>query len=153
MPNGDPNFAEQELPALEEFFRPLQTLLTDFAQQHTLKLTKYYHQAPAWMFAFRHPKGGVGQIEVSRADSHRLGITGCWWYDDYVSLQRNLKRHSGRSLTLESPDIADELEACLYRILSWEFGTWDGCHSGYTWGKTWTKEQFEALLDDYPIPK
>jgi hypothetical protein len=58
LPNGNPNFATEELPALEVFFRPLKPALERFATDHNLMIERYYHDLPAWDFRFRHPKGG-----------------------------------------------------------------------------------------------
>jgi len=50
-------------------------------------------------------------------------------------------------------EIAGELEHALSELLSWRFGDWDKHHTGYTdWRKTWTKEQFQKLLAEYPEP-
>jgi hypothetical protein len=154
MPNGHPEFHLNELPALEEFFGPVSAQLTDFGRRHNLKLRKYYHQAPAWTFTFRHPRGGIAKIEVSRREGSTLGISGSWWCDDYSAMQRYLKRAERQPLGVPSPHLGEELEACLHVVLAWDVGHWDECHGGYgMWQKQWTKEQFEALLNEYPVPE
>src|SRR5262245_864534 len=50
MPNGNPDFYEKELPALEAFFAPTAGVLKDLADDHNLMLDRYYHQSPSWRF-------------------------------------------------------------------------------------------------------
>lgn len=153
MPNRDPNFQMTEMPELDEFFRPIANVLTDFARRHNLKLTKYYHYAPSWSFAFRHPCGGVGKVEVCREHSEALQVLCSWWFDDYDKLTRFIKTYKGESLPRDSQMLDHELEQSLNVVLAWLFGTWDEQQGGYhSWKNTWTKEQFNALLEQYPDP-
>lgn len=150
MPNGQPDFVEKERPALERFFAPLADVLTDFGRRHNLRLTKYYHDAPSWSFTFKHPCGGVGKIEVERQNEARFRIACQWWYDDYDNLTRSLKRFIGDAHPRNADVLGQELAQALQQVVSWEFGRWDEKRGGYSWQSTWTKEQFQALQEQYP---
>jgi hypothetical protein len=156
LPNGDPEFHLKEEPELETFFRPIADALTAFARQHNLKLEKYYHQSPSWSFTFRHPQGGVAKIQVCRESAEAAGLLCFWWYDEYDQLTRHMKNSKGKSKSVsrEPEALTRELEECLKLVVSWQFGTWDEHCGGYdSWKKTWTKQQFDALLDSYPTLK
>ena len=149
MPNGNPDFNVKEL---ERFFSALAAVLEGFAQRHNLRLEKYYHQAPSWGFLFRHPSGGVGKIEVQRVSEATVCILSYWWYDDFDAATRFNRSASVEPMPVNS-EIAGELEHALSELLSWRFGDWHKHHTGYTdWRKTWTKEQFQKLLAEYPEP-
>ena len=153
MPNGKPNF-RHEMSELEEFFLPVAEVLHDFARRHNLRLTKYYHQAPSWSFTFRHPHGGLGKIEVLRESGEYLQVLGSWWFDDYDELTRFLKTHRGRSLPRDPQSLEREMQEALHLVLAWPFGKWDEQRRGNrVWKATWTKEQFQSLLDQYEYPK
>src|ERR1700719_5404086 len=109
MPNGDSGFQVKERE-LEKFFQTVAGVLTQSSQRHNLKLEKYYHQSPSWSFTFRHPKGGVAKIEVSRESPDTLGLSSCWWYDDYDKLTRFARKTKSRSLPPTPRVLTDELE-------------------------------------------
>ena len=149
MPNGNPDFNVKEL---ERFFSALAAVLEGFAQRHNLRLQKYYHQAPSWDFLFRHPLGGVGQIEVQRASEATISIVSDWWYDDYDAATRFIKSTTLGPMPVNS-EVTIKLENALSEVLSWRFGHWDEQHTrGTVWRETWTKEQFEKLNAEYPEP-
>jgi len=152
MPNGDPDFGLKQKPELERFFGVIGTVLEEFAQRHNLRIEKYYHQSPSWSFLFRHPKGGIGQIEVQRASEATISIVSDWWYDDYDAATRFIRSASVGPVPLNS-ELASGLEKALSELLSWRFGDWHERHTAYTiWRKTWTREQFQKLLAEYPEP-
>jgi hypothetical protein len=149
MPNGSPEFNVREL---ERFFSVLAAILESFAQRHHLRLEKYYHQAPSWAFLFRHPSGGVGKLEVQRANEMAVCILSNWWYDDFDAATRFIRTTSVGPMPPNS-ELGVQLENALSELLSWRFGDWHERHMGYTnWRKTWTKEQFQRLLAEYPEP-
>lgn len=150
MPNGDPEFYVTAQSKLEAFFEPIASVLTDFARQHNVKLRKYYHQFPSWDFSFRHPRGGAAQVEVVHENNDTVSLACSWWYDDYETLTRFIKRSRGKAFSPDSQLLTQELEKALALILSWQFGTWDEHHSGMKQWRQFTKEQFEAHLGHYP---
>ena len=153
MPNGDPDFGLHQKPKLERFFRVIATVLEGFARRHNLRIEKYYHQSPSWSFLFRHPKGGTAKVEVHREGEVLLRISWCWWYDDFDAATRWGRTVRRAPMALDSQLLDVELETALSDLLSSRFGEWDESHTGYTqWKKTWTKEQFERLRDNYPEP-
>ena len=152
MPNGDPDFDVKERIELDRFFSALAPALESFAPRHNLRLQKYYHQFPSWDFLFRHPSGGIGQIEVQRANEASVSIQSDWWYDDYDAATRFIKRKSLGPISVNS-EVTTKLENALSELLSWRFGDWDERHTRDTvWRETWTKEQFEKLNAEYPEP-
>src|SRR5262249_17396387 len=50
---------------LEAFFSKISTSLESFGKTHSLLLSKYYCGNQSWDFTFRHPKGGLGKIEIA----------------------------------------------------------------------------------------
>jgi hypothetical protein len=152
LPNGDAEFHAQKRPELDRFFAPIADILTAFARQHNLKLERYYHQAPSWSFTFRHPRGGVGKIEVCREDACKVSVLCGWWYDEYDTLTRFSRSLKSQHLDLDPQVLSSEMEKYVRIVLSWQFGTWDERVGGNdSWLKSWSKQQFEALLDGYPI--
>ena len=153
MPNGDPEFHLKEVPKLEAFFEPIAEPLNGFSQRYNLKLQKYYHQSPSWNLMFRHPQGGLGKIEVCKDTDSTVFLVAHWWYDDYDKITRFWKfvKHDPSRKNVVA--ISSALEVSLRSILSWQFGQWDKQISGFdSWRNTWTKEQFEELANDYPVP-
>jgi len=154
VPNGNPNFAEEELPALEAFFRPLAPTLERFASEHHLLIDRYYHDGPGWDFRFRHPRGGEAYVEVRRAADGAIKIIKMWWQDDYERATRSAKTEVSDLIPLGSIDLYSTLVSALRDALAWTPDCWDHVHSGYesVWHRTWTKQQFDALLDRLPFP-
>ena len=153
MPNGEPRLHASNRAETEKFFAPIADALAAFAERHNLKLEKYYHEAPSWSFAFRHPKGGVAKVEVSRT-GQAPEVSCAWWYDDYDTLQRHIKGDKSGPVTVNANVIVAELERCLALVLSWRFGDWDKSYGGNdVWKATWTREQFLLLSGAYPIPR
>jgi hypothetical protein len=57
-----------------------------------------------------------------------------------------------KSVSLSPGILNDELEKVLELVMSWQFGEWDELHGGYdSWKKNWTKDQFELLVNQYPL--
>lgn len=154
MPNGNPNFDSEELPQLEAFFAPLTPTLERFATHHNLAVDKYYHQLPSWEFRFRHPKGGEAYVEVRRADDSSIRIAKAWWQDDYDRATRSMKMTFSEPIRLDTIDLFAGLVRALREIVAWQPGCWDQVYPNYQneWHRTWSKEQFDALLDTLPMP-
>jgi hypothetical protein len=152
MPNGQSGAGH--LLQLERLFAPIADILESFRERHNLDLEKYYHEEPSWSFTFRHPSGGIGKISVLRSRLDELDLDCSWWYDDYDTMTRHIRRSRKEHLSAEVELIHEELERFLKLILSWKFGSWDEIHSGNkAWQKMWSREQFLHLLEKYPIPK
>ena len=154
MPNGDPDFHEKELPALERFFSTLKPVLTAFATRRNLAIDKYYHQVPAWEFRFRHPSGGEAYLEVRRVDDETVELISAWWQDDYDAATRSTRWANSGELKLSNIDLVRLLHFHLDEVLSWRPGQWtqvDGVYQD-VWHRTWTKSAFDALGSHLPTP-
>ena len=58
----------------DEFFAPFADELGQFATLHNLALEVYPREWPCWNFCFRHPKGGIGSIDVMREENGSLKL-------------------------------------------------------------------------------
>ena len=157
MPNGHSDFATKEKPLLDAFFKPVALVMEKFAEQHNLRLSKYYHQFPTWDFTFKHPKNGVGKIEVDKDSDTTLGVYACWWFDDYDSFTRHIKKSEKKTVQLNPSDLENLLASAFRLVLGWQFGTWDEKHTSETYRTGWkqfSKEQFQKEnVELYPIPR
>jgi hypothetical protein len=152
MPNG--HLLKSEKEELDGFFAPIANVLEDFAVQHNLKLERYYHGTPSWDFIFRHPKGGVGKMDMFRKGDDKVQPFFAWWLDDYDTLQRHTKVCTEPELAMDPAAIATSLEHGLNLILSWKTGEWDRTDGDNdVWRKTWTRDEFVKLPERYPLPR
>jgi hypothetical protein len=154
MPNGNQDFHEQELPALEAFFAPMADALIEFGSRHNLLLTRYYHQFPWWSFSFRHPRGGVGCVSVMKESEDSIKVYSNWWIDDFDLFTRSARKDETPTIDVKSPDLGDVLTERLKAILSWEPGDWTEVHTGYE--RIWKhvdRKQREREVEQYPIPE
>ena len=154
MPNGDPNWAKNELPQLEAFFCKISDILEEFAATHNLMIEKYYHQGQDWTFRFRHPKGGLGGLTVKKSDEvDSVWIGGFWWIDDYDKCTRSSKHTDMKRSSIREKELRAFLVRMLHSILSWQKEDLWLLKSKYDdWHKSSTKEQFERRLEQYPTP-
>ncbi len=154
MPNGNPKFHEEELPALEAFFSQIADVLNQFASRHNLMLDKYYHESHSWGFNFRHPKGGVASIDVTKESDDSVKIYGYWWLDDYDKFTRFLKRDESEEFDLGAINLSGLLENKFKEILSWELGEWTQVATGYEeYWKPQGRKWIEKDVERYPKPK
>ncbi|MBE0537109.1 MAG: hypothetical protein IH624_15720, partial [Phycisphaerae bacterium] len=79
MPNGDFNWKKNEYPQLEVFFNKISQGIIGFADRYNLRVQKYYHQFPSWDLLFRHPKGGIGKIEIQKETDNEVKLCLYWW--------------------------------------------------------------------------
>ena len=154
MPNGNPDFNEKELPALEAFFSPLADVLNGFGARYNLMLDRYYHQFPSWRFNFRHPQGGLASLEVMKDSEDSIKIHLYWWIDDYDKFTRSSRTGETPSYEVNGTDMAQILEEQLRRVLSWGLGEWSQFTTGFeqAWksrGRRWLQEDVKR----YPLPK
>ncbi|MBD0370686.1 MAG: hypothetical protein ICV60_07625 [Pyrinomonadaceae bacterium] len=154
MPNGNPKFHEEELPALEAFFSKIAGVLTQFAARHNLMLVKYYHQVPSWRFNFRHPKGGVATIDVMKETDDSAKIHSYWWLNDYDRFTHFSKLGEPELFNTGEANLDSLLENKLREILSWELGEWTQVATGYEdYWKSYGRDFIEKDVERYPEPK
>lgn len=152
MPNG--HLDRSQKAELDRFFAPIANALEDFAEKHNLRVERYYHDAPSWYFIFRHPKGGVGKMEIYRKGEDKVQPVFARWFDDYDTLQRHIKVCTQPELAMDPAAIATSLETGLNLILSWRVDQWDETSGGNdVWRKTWTRDEFVKLPERYPLPR
>jgi hypothetical protein len=60
----------------EQFFRPIEPALVAFAERFKLYVDRFPKASTNWDFAFRHPRGGVGILQVIGSSSAALLIVG-----------------------------------------------------------------------------
>src|SRR5580693_5575284 len=137
MPNGHQDFATKEKPLLDAFFKPVAPVMEKFAEQHNLRLTKYYHQFPVWDFTFRHPRNGVAKIEVNKETDTILCVYACWWFDDYDNFTRYIKKSEKKSVEINLNELTNQLVSAFQTTLGWQFGTWDEKHTYETYRTGW----------------
>src|SRR3989339_132372 len=113
MPNGNPNFEQEDLPLLQAFFAKISPVLDDFSKVHNLCIEKYPHDGPEWAFLFKHPIGGMGQIEVERSDENSILIRLSWCIDDYDTSVRFLKYPAPKQVGIEFTELRNALENAL----------------------------------------
>ncbi len=155
MPNGDPNWYKTKRPKLEEFFSRISHVLEDFAKNYNLKVEKYYHQFPSWDLVFRHPKGGIGQIEIHECDSTDVEILVSWWIDCFTTSRRDYKQGEGVKCSLDPVVLRAQLEKSFELVLSWrKENLVKGSENPYRErGVMDTREKVERELQKYPVPK
>lgn len=154
MPNGHPNWEKKKLPQLEKFFSRISGVLEAFAKTYNLTIEKYYHQGPSWVFVFRHPKSGNGQIEVEKAGDDSVVIRPSWYLDDYDNNTRWLKYPEGQEYSLDETILRNVLNKSLKEVISWERKELKPLKSRYyTWNKKVSKKKFEEQQNKYPIPR
>ena len=154
MPNGNPHFNEEELPALEEFFSRIGGVLTRFADDFNLTVARYWHQFPSWRFTFKHPKGGLACIEVMKSGESEIEIYGYWWVDDFDQATRYSHGKVCTTYRLEDLELYDLLKDRLERIVSWTRDDLTDVSSGLE--EAWSifkKEDFLRFNDRYSLPR
>ena len=119
MPNGDPNWGKEVYPKLEQFFAKIASVIEGFAELHNLKIEKYYHQFPSWDLQFRHPMGGVGQIEIGRDGEESLYIFTCWWKDSFEENRRYLKQGQKEMIAVKTLN-QEYIEQLFQKVISWK---------------------------------
>lgn len=126
--------------------------LLKFAQQHNLKINKYWHSLPSWRFSFKHPNTGLACIEVMAEGENSLKIYAYWWIDDFDNGIRYSKKYE--SLVIHKDQLDSELEIVFDDVIKWELESWTEITHGLkeVWSQTFSKENFLKLNEKYPIP-
>ncbi len=145
----------KDIPLLDNFFSQFSWAFLNFAAAHHLRVHKYWHDFPSWRFDFRHPKGGVAAIEVFREGETSLSIYAYWWMDDYDEGIRSGRRYQSEILSVDSIKLEDLLEKILTTVVAWPLNSWTDVTTGLgdSWKRSFTKEQFELHVYDYPSLK
>ncbi|MCE5186482.1 MAG: hypothetical protein LLF76_10190 [Planctomycetaceae bacterium] len=149
MPNGDPDFYQYKLPLLEAFFAKITPVLESFAETHNLKIEKYYHQGASWSLMFKHPEGGIGQIEVLKIENVVL-ICESWWIDDYDTSTRFFKYSPGNRTELAHTALRQALETALQRIVQWRKEELMPDKIQPPWSNSCSKENFSKQFESLP---
>jgi hypothetical protein len=138
--------------SLDHFFSRFSKAFSSFSARHHLRVDKYWHDFPSWRFSFKHPKGGVGCIEVFREGEAQISVYKYWWLDNYEQGTRFSKRRESGILDVDTARMADLLSEALQEITSWPLDSWTETVTGFgpSWTKHFSKEQFKALSDNYP---
>jgi hypothetical protein len=154
MANGNPNFVSEELPGLERFFASIAPILETFACRFNLRLTKYHNQSPGWGFAFRHPLGGIANIQALKKDREELLLAAHWWLDDYVTFRRSAVTPYHVVIKRDDPALAATLESMLRRLVAMKRDSLRP--DGMNYESNWKPERISELKNanlSYPVPR
>lgn len=152
-PNGI-EWGEEDWKAVESFFESFGPRLEAFAARHGLTVEKYEHNAPSWSLLFRHPRGGVGKVDVERVSGDSARLTATWWIDSYRDGVRRIKMEAGRDRPASEAVQDDVLTGALRGILGWreqDLVTYGGYKK--LWQGQWSEEEFERFSSEFPAPK
>ena len=135
-----------------DIFGPIGPKLTAFANQHNLLIEKYWHQEPSWRFSFRHPRGGTGCLEVLAKEKATFMMSTFYWIDNY---ELGIRR--ARRTFLDAVDVTqvfDRLEESYTELLTWRPEDMDEFGDGFTeaWHRAYSKQEFYAFNEKYPVP-
>ena len=143
-----------EVAEIKAFFRKIARTLNQFAEEHNLKIEKYYNRGPSWDFLFRHPEGGSCYVEVRMDDKEHAKLFGNWSIHD-IDTRIDRNKHTQFSpCSTGRIELRNKLEEMLALVLSWNCEDLEivGKRSR-DFQKQCTKEELEADLKRYPIPK
>lgn len=145
---------KKEFVELEAFFSRISEVLEDFAATHNLMIEKYPHHGPEWAFMFRHPNGGVGQIEVEKSGDDHVIVRLSWHIDDYDKLTRFLNYPQQKErCSLDKRALQILLEEKFKLVLSWGKEELTPVKHKYNEWKKHPKEMIEGDILKYPIPR
>jgi hypothetical protein len=103
------------------FFSKISAVLQEFADTNNITVEKYVHNGPRWMFLFRHPKGGLGQIEMDKSGEENVTVYSCWSVRDYEKRMKGIKTGNAKSFSLNHKELREGLENVYRIILGWRF--------------------------------
>jgi len=154
MPNGDYSLSRDDWAKIEAFFQGLSPILSTFAATHNLAIDKYYHDSPSWAFRFRHPKGGLGILEVKRLNESAIHVNIFWSLNHYDSFTQYFKREEGNDLLLAKTELGDVLEERLKAIVAWNKEDLAPRDAKNPWAD-YRKEEWEKIfsLERFPLLK
>jgi len=102
---------------------------------------------------FRHPLGGVGQINIEMRDGNLVSVAGAWWKDDFDAGTRSSNDFGQEIVARNDAAVEQCASKMLTKILThphvWAEVT-DGCKSAWhAMGRAW----FEDIEKRYPVLK
>ena len=153
MPNGVYDLSDDDWIKIQNFFEKLSPILFSFAIAHNLVIDRYYHEAPAWTFRFRHPRGGGAGIHVERVDDLTVKVNPSWYFDEYESYTRYLKSGPEERLQLAQVDLLGTLEASLVQILGWDKTDMTAYAEYKNIWSVYTKEEWEKMSSPESLPE
>lgn len=135
-------------------FGKVASILLKFAQKYEITIGKYHREGPDWIFRFRHPQGGIGNIGAHENNDNNIMIYAYWWWDDYDSDRRDSKIANNIICTSDEKDLMEALNSKLLEVLSWQkcdltLGE-EGLHC---WRELYSKADFYQQYEQYSIPK
>jgi hypothetical protein len=149
-----PPMESQPYREYDEFFAPISADISTLVTERGLLLKKYYHEAPCWSLLFRHPKGGVAKVEISKKDDGRIGVCGVWWKDDFDAGPRSIMSFDEDVVERSGVAVTGSAQEMLARILAHQSGVWSKVVDGYK--PLWHPYGRSFIEDDekrYPLPK
>ncbi len=102
-----------------DFFSRISDVLKEFADTHNITIEKYVQNGPRWTFFFRHPKGGLGQIEIDKSGDEQVTVYPLWSVRDYEKRIRGIKSGDTKKFSLDHENLREGLEDVYRLILSW----------------------------------
>jgi hypothetical protein len=103
------------------FFSRISDVLQEFADVHNITIGKYDHNGPRWIFLFRHPEGGLGQIGIDKSGDENVMVYSIWSVRDYEKRIKGIKTGDIKSFSLDHVELKEGLENIYKTILSWRF--------------------------------
>jgi|SRR5712692_3832052 len=154
MPNGDYSLTRDDWAKIKAFFQEISHALLAFAATHDLEIDEYYHDSPSWAFRFRHPKGGLGILEVKRLNESAIQVNIFWPVNDYDSFTQYFRREGGNDLLLAKTELGDVLEERLKAVVAWDRKDLAPRDAKNPWAD-YSKEEWEKIfsVEHFPLLK
>lgn len=138
------------------FFHLVGPRLEKFAEDHNVKLQKWFKDIASWALEFRHQHGGAAQIVVAPGgDGREVYLHSAWWLDDYDSETRRLAWGKERTVSAAEPLMEDALLDEIRRVLDWTEPdlTQESKMPEGMWHSYFSREEFEMLHRSLPNPR
>lgn len=145
------NEDDQDYRANEEFFAPISGRLVQFASRFNLRLDKYHRGSSNWDFAFEHPLGGVGLLQVMKSSDDCLVLACNWTLDDRPAGVRHTRSTEPFGMNRDDPNLCGVLETMLRDMVSWRKDNWSRVIAGFK--DLWARHPEAALGYNQPLPK
>src|SRR5689334_15384120 len=154
MPNGDYSLTRDDWAKIKAFFQEISHTLLAFAATHDLEIDEYYHDSPSWALRFRHPKGGLGTLEVKRLNESVVHVNIYWSVNDYDSFTQYFRLEEGDDLLLAKTKLGDVLEKRLKAVVAWDRKDLAPRDAKNPWAD-YSKEEWEKIfsLERFPLLK
>ena len=153
MPNGDYSLTRDDWAKIKAFFAEHSTLLLRFATVHNLSIDEYYHDAPAWTFRFRHPKGGGAGIHVQRLNDSTIRIGKLWYIDEYETFTHRTKSETSGGLPLSEINMREVLEKSLNEIAAWDKSEMNASGGYEKFWSRFSREEWLQMSPDTTLPQ